>query len=150
MFDFLTRLQLFKLIMKLLSITHIVQLTFGFRYLWPLPISWEIFLFDWLNGRSHATSRREGLSNIMQEMKIQHSHQTRLGFYVETRMEKITRRRERKNSLSFICVTRGFLFTSIRLFFFLLSPPLRRSVGISKLFGITDGADPSPWFMIRD
>ena len=30
------------------------------------------------------TQAEEGLSNVMQEMKIQHSKQTRLGFYVET------------------------------------------------------------------
>jgi len=74
-------------------------------------------------------------------MKIQHSKQTRVGFYEETQNGKITGRSE--EDYLFVVLQEGFLFISIRLLFFLRPPLVEECLSTSKLFSITDGADPS-------
>ena len=52
--------------------------------------------------RSISHKLKRGMSNVTPGMKIQHSKQTSLGFYVETHNEK-NHGEERRNSLFFMC-----------------------------------------------
>jgi len=68
--------------------------------------------------------QKGGLSNVMQEMKIQYHKQTRLGFYWKPKMGKS---RERRNSLFSVCYSGGLQYSFLFLLFSGLAPPLSSS-----------------------
>ena len=75
--------------------------------------------------RSISHHKQKGnLSNVMQDMKIQHRKQTRLEFYMKTQNGK--NHREKRGEFTIFCVTIGVYSILLFLFFYVLALSISR------------------------